>query len=441
MLDFVLFTCSYGEVTVPTITSVEKLHKTDYRFEWWFQTGDALISRSRSVAAYKFLNDNPAPYMIFLDGDMVFEPIDIEKVLVGLRKGLDVVAGLYPVRGGDYLAQNTFDGRLRLNDSIHEFQYVSTGFMGISRDILQRIAKDMPVLQKGSWAECYPFFEDGMRDTLFISEDWDFCDKVRKAGGKVYAHTGVQLGHLKEKIYTAQETLEKIKGEDDSLGRADIWEELSEYLGGEVRDLTTEAEATTSLREQWNKWEGTTEEFYSNPEIGRKYLFDLTGFNSHDYYWNERLAPILCTQGSSILDIGCGIGTALLELCHENKHLVGCDPNNTALGFARYRATKIGAHNIEFTDKLPGDLGQFDLIMAIDTLEHIEDLRGLLMQLGRGMRPGAKLYHFDSFGQQDISPMHFNHSKEIDEWIREAGLVKFSDKWCIKPEGGYVTTV
>jgi len=212
MLDFVLYTCSYGEVTVPTVNSVEKLHNTNYRFEWWFQTGDALISRSRSIAAYRFLISNISPYMIFLDGDMVFETSDVDKVLNGLRRGLDVVGGLYAIRGGEKLAQVAKGSKILLDNNFHEFQYVSTGFMGISRDILAKIAEGKPILHKGNWAECHAFFEDGAHGDIFISEDWDFCNKVREVGGKVYVHTGIQLGHLKEKLYTAQEAIEHLRG-------------------------------------------------------------------------------------------------------------------------------------------------------------------------------------------------------------------------------------
>jgi len=429
MLDFILYTCSYGMVTDQTVVSVERLHQTNYRFEWWFQTGDALISRSRSVAAYQFLKKNRAPYMIFLDGDIIFTPGDIEKLLDALNSGVDVVGGLYPVRGGTFLAQRGWNGQFNISGELEEVQFVSTGFLGISRKILEEITKDMTVLNKESWSECYPVFEDGRFEDIFISEDWDFCNKARKAGAKVYAHTGIQLQHLKEKVYTTQEAIEKITWKPES---PDLWNDLAEYLGKEPKELVPQAIATKQLGDRWKEWQGMSEDFYKDPEIGQLYLYDLVGFNSAKFYKEQRMAGIKNADHLNILDVGCGIGTALIELSWKNKMLLGYDISETALDFARFRATKTGARNVNFTSEFPQDLSKFDLVIAIDTLEHIEDLHGFLLKLGAGMKEGARLYHFDCFWEHDISPMHFDHSENINDWLREAGLVIFDKRWCVK---------
>ena len=428
MLDFVLYTCSYGLVTAETVMSVEKLHNTQHRFEWWFQTGDALISRSRSIAAYQFLKKNRAPYLIFLDGDIIFQPEDVERLLDALSSGYDAVGGLYPVKGGTFLAQRGWNGQFRLSGDLEEVQFVSTGFLGISRSILEKITKDMPVLNKGNWSECYPVFEDGRFEDIFISEDWDFCNKVRQAGAKVYAHTGIQLSHLKEKLYTSKEAIDRMSVKPETQ---QLKQELAEYLGKDSKDLMLLSTATKELANRWGDWKGTAEDFYKDPEIGELYLYDLAMFNSAESYKQQRLGSILKAENFNVLDIGCGIGTALLELSRKNHNLVGYDLNERLLDFARFRANKFGAKNITFTSTLP-DLSGFDLILAIDTLEHIEDLRGFLLKLGTGMKEGAKLYHFDCFWEHESSPMHFDHSKHLDDWFKEVGLVVFNKHWCVK---------
>ena len=429
MLDFILYTCSYGMVTDQTVVSVERLHQTNYRFEWWFQTGDALISRSRSIAAYQFLKKNRAPYLIFLDGDIIFTPQDIEKLLDALNEGKDVVGGLYPVRGGTFLAQRGWNGQFHISGNLEEVQFVSTGFLGISRKILEEITKNMPVLNKESWSECYPVFEDGRYEDIFISEDWDFCNKARQAGAKVYAHTGIQLQHLKERAYPTQETIKRMTWKP---ARDDILEDLAEYLEKPVEDFVSQAKATEQLGQRWKEWKGTTEEFYKDHGNGLLYLYDLVGFNSAEFYKEQRMAGIKNAEHLHILDAGCGIGTVLLDLCWKNKNLVGYDLSETVLEFARFRANKLGARNVKFTSTFPENLEKFDLILAIDTLEHIEDLRSFILKLGKGMKEGARLYHFDCFWEHEISPMHFDHSKHLDDWLKEAGLVIFDKRWCIK---------
>jgi len=175
MQDFILYTCAYLDVMSKTITSVEKLHKTDHTFDWWFVTGDALIARARSVAAYRFLTRSDAPYMIFLDADIVFEPEDVTKILDELKSGKDVIAGLYAMQGGNQIAICDWeDQQVPLTGEVLDVRYASTGFMGISRRILEKISKDMPLLQKDDWMTCYPFFETRVYDGFFLSEDWDF---------------------------------------------------------------------------------------------------------------------------------------------------------------------------------------------------------------------------------------------------------------------------
>jgi len=48
------------------------------------------------------------------------------------------------------------------------------------------------------------------------------------------------------------------------------------------------------------------------------------------------------------------------------------------------------------------------------------------------MKPDARLYHADVFGDQLTHPMHFDHSKNIDEWLKEAGFVVVDNRMAIK---------
>ncbi|GAG96728.1 unnamed protein product, partial [marine sediment metagenome] len=69
---------------------------------------------------------------------------------------------------------------------------------------------------------------------------------------------------------------------------------------------------------------------------------------------------------------------------------------------------------------------------AIDTLEHIEDLHPFLLMLGKRMSRGARFYHNDDFEHQEVSPMHFDHSEHLDEWLKKAGFLIWDEHWCIK---------
>lgn len=213
-MDLVIFTPTGSGVAGSTCQCMERLRlaspSMNLDYAWDFVIGDSLAPRFYSVIAYRFLKNYKAPYLLILDSDIVFQPRDVEKMLAALRSGKHVVGGLYPVADGSTFASYISDQYMVTGDLV-EAVYLANGFKGISRAILQRLVKKLklPLLQKGSWCECYPFFECRAANSLFVSEDWDFCDKVRAVGEKVYAHTGIQLGHVKSHIVWAQDVIKR----------------------------------------------------------------------------------------------------------------------------------------------------------------------------------------------------------------------------------------
>jgi hypothetical protein len=461
MLDFLLFTCTHSLISAETAHAVEALHHTsDFKFNWGMVMYDALIGRSRSVACTEFLDKHESEYMIFLDDDIVFHTSDIAKILEELVKGKDVIGGLYATGGGMRLAHRGFNSQMVIDGNPQEIEYLSTGFMGISRNILLKMVNELklpyikttrsangelshlmtlekfPLLhQNTAEGAFYPFFESGARPYslggIYISEDWDFDEKVRMVGGKTWAHTGVLVDHIKRGPVTAQRAIQA-----NTVPRVqanhELWIDLALYLGKSVHDLVGKyggGRAELELGEKWFSKKGSTEDFYKDNEL---YLYDLTQWNAMPYYQGERLNPLTGTIDSTILDFGCGIGTALFFLASGNKALIGYDINKPALDFAEFRRKKLKLPNVSFTTECP-DLAQFDLVIAIDTLEHIEDLKPLILKFGAEMKPGARLYHADMFVQEAGHPMHYDHSASIDSWLKEAGFIVFNKQWAIKP--------
>ncbi|MBI4860114.1 MAG: methyltransferase domain-containing protein [Candidatus Riflebacteria bacterium] len=89
-----------------------------------------------------------------------------------------------------------------------------------------------------------------------------------------------------------------------------------------------------------------------------------------------------------LLDLGCGTG-ANLEILRRRGHPVGLDSSRSALGFCRQR---------HLTGLLHGDgarlglrEGAFDLITAMDSLEHIPDDVGTLRECLRVLKPGGQM--------------------------------------------------
>jgi SAM-dependent methyltransferase len=92
-----------------------------------------------------------------------------------------------------------------------------------------------------------------------------------------------------------------------------------------------------------------------------------------------------------ILDVGCGTGANLLMLS-EYGDAEGVDISTDALAFCRERGldqVKVGAG-----EELPYDDATFDLVTALDVVEHMDDDLAGLREMRRVLRPGGRVLLF-----------------------------------------------
>jgi 2-polyprenyl-3-methyl-5-hydroxy-6-metoxy-1,4-benzoquinol methylase len=440
MYDCIIWVCGHGETKDETAKCLCNLGQSQYKIDVRFSHPDALIARSRSVSCTRFLQCDDAPFMIFIDSDQTFTNEDVGKLIRAMQSGYDVIAGGYAMADGTHFAIHAWNPDMTIDGSIQEAQYISTGFMGISRRCLVDMVKklELPLLHKGQWCEMWALFEaKALPDEgIFISEDWDFCNKARKAGYKTYFHTGVLVGHLKMVNLPPQGALKPIKEvtaplSTECLVKSLLLSDLMIYLNTTQQDLLERYKEPPEVRMEtlYKKWEGNNDDFYKQdlPD----YLLELARFNALDEYWQGRLAPIGDIKDSHVVDLGCGIGTTSLFLGTNRNKVVGYDICPTVLDFAESRRQKFGLVNVQFTNELPIDaLREADFVIAIDVLEHIKDLGGFLKEIGSYMKTEAKLYHADSF--LDKRSMHYDHSEYIHRYLLEAGLFKIDTLWAVR---------
>jgi SAM-dependent methyltransferase len=109
-----------------------------------------------------------------------------------------------------------------------------------------------------------------------------------------------------------------------------------------------------------------------------------------------------------ILDVGCGTGTMLTYLASYGK-AQGVDFDEEAVGYCHERGlvdVRQGA-----AETLPFDDGSFDLVTALDVIEHLDDDAVALREMSRVLRPGGQVLvtvpaHRFMWGDQDEVNMH-----------------------------------
>ncbi len=131
-----------------------------------------------------------------------------------------------------------------------------------------------------------------------------------------------------------------------------------------------------------------------------------------------RILKRIVKKESKILDIGCSNGVLLKSLEHQGyANIYGVDINNSAINYCITTGLKTafcmdGAH-LNFSDN------EFDIIIASDVLEHIDNDKSALKEWLRVLKPGGKLIVFVPafnflWSNHDILNQHYRrYSKKV----------------------------
>ena len=105
----------------------------------------------------------------------------------------------------------------------------------------------------------------------------------------------------------------------------------------------------------------------------------------------ERICATLNNSSPSILDVGCGTG-ANLKMLAAYGQADGVDISPQAVEFCRERgldSVKLGA-----IEQLPYENNSFELITALDVIEHLDDDVAGLREIRRVLRPDGRVLLF-----------------------------------------------
>lgn len=149
----------------------------------------------------------------------------------------------------------------------------------------------------------------------------------------------------------------------------------------------------------------------------------------------------LIPEGSHVLDIGCSTGNFGKELIKKKKcTVVGVDIFDEDLAIAKKHLTEVHKRNIE-TDTID-DLGEFDVVMMADVIEHLIDPVPALKKLKKQLKKtgvfifsvpnmaniGVRIellsgrFTYTSYGLLDQTHLHYYDRVQLETVLTNAGF-------------------
>lgn len=219
-----------------------------YRFpiQFEFCKNDSLVTRARNNLIARAMTDPATTHLMFIDNDIMWNPIDLFKMILADR---GVLGGIYPLKkynwskltenGGmistvqnrynnssalqsymdmDSMIQsnllsynvNYLNTHLNIENNLAKVRHVATGFMMLKRstlDVMFRVhsatkyTDDVGFLTPAENEFAYALFDCGVRDGHYFSEDWMFCERWTETGGEVWADVSIGLTHTGTEDY------------------------------------------------------------------------------------------------------------------------------------------------------------------------------------------------------------------------------------------------
>jgi hypothetical protein len=165
----------------------------------------ANITSARNMAVAQFL-DSSAEKLMLIDSDMVFRPDMVSKLSESCSGEVPIVGGLtWRVSKVDNKVSTTMylmdeNQQLIQPESWPDDALVQVWATGAACLMIHRTAAEK--IKKAAFSDAFPWFQESSWKGEPMSEDVTFCIRAQMALMPIYVDTGVEVGHMKERMLT-----------------------------------------------------------------------------------------------------------------------------------------------------------------------------------------------------------------------------------------------
>ena len=128
-------------------------------------------------------------------------------------------------------------------------------------------------------------------------------------------------------------------------------------------------------------------------------IFALSKLNPLRFEYFDRVIPDW--KGLRVLDVGCGGGYTCEFLAQRGAVVTGIDQSAACIEVAKQHSASMGLtidYRVGVGENLPFRADDFDVVVCVDVLEHVESVAATVAEIGRVLRPGG-LFCFDTINR------------------------------------------
>lgn len=158
-------------------------------------------------------------------------------------------------------------------------------------------------------------------------------------------------------------------------------------------------------REQWGK-DPAGAVYGSQHEFGSREFFDEVERHRYQEYapWMPEVMGFNQFSGAELLEVGCGMGTDLLQFARGGARVTGVDLTPRSIETSRHHLElygQTGQFALADCERLPFADESFDVAYSNGVLHHTPDTAGAVREIHRILKPGGEvrvmLYHRGSW--------------------------------------------